>query len=187
MPSAMSLTLALTIAMLLHRIHTGDQPFPCIACGEGFRTKSELNAHNRLTHGGVNPNSSNTTIITTNTVVTSNAQQQQQQQQAQAQNQQQQQHIEVQQLQHHQGQQQQVQDVSNGNIITTIATTGQGSPDTSPRPQYACRECGSAFNSREALALHLRLHTGDKSLMTDLCALTAALPGHLFPAVNQGM
>lgn len=52
-------------------------------------------------------------------------------------------------------------------------------------PFAISRECGQAFNSREALALHLRLHTGDKSLMTDLCALTAALPGH-FLSTNQG-
>lgn len=45
------------------RLHTGDQPYPCTACGEGFRSKSELNQHNRTTHGGLNPNSANTTIV----------------------------------------------------------------------------------------------------------------------------
>lgn len=44
-------------------MHTGDQPYPCTACGEGFRTKAELNQHNRATHGGLNPNSANTTIV----------------------------------------------------------------------------------------------------------------------------
>lgn len=47
----------------IHRLHTGDQPYPCTACGEGFRTKAELNQHNRATHGGINPNSANTTIV----------------------------------------------------------------------------------------------------------------------------
>lgn len=47
----------------LNRLHTGDQPYPCTACGEGFRTKAELNQHNRATHGGLNPNSANTTIV----------------------------------------------------------------------------------------------------------------------------
>lgn len=58
-------------------MHTGDHAYPCTACGEGFRTKAELNQHNRQTHGGVNPNSANTTIVV------ASAQQQQQQQQHQ--------------------------------------------------------------------------------------------------------
>ncbi|XP_055314652.1 zinc finger protein 3 homolog isoform X36 [Sitodiplosis mosellana] len=140
------------------RLHTGDQPYPCTACGEGFRTKAELNQHNRATHGGINPNSANTTIVV------SGSQQQQMRYPV---------------LQH-QPQTVTVVSQSNNGLVTTIT-----SPETSPRPQYACRECGQAFNSREALALHLRLHTGDKSLMTDLCALTAALPGH-FLSTNTG-
>lgn len=70
-------------------IHTGDQPYPCIACGEGFRTKSELNQHNRAVHNGLNPNSSNTTILPVNRIVTTVAANQQQQVQQQQQNQQQ--------------------------------------------------------------------------------------------------
>lgn len=69
-----------------------------------------------------------------------------------------------------------------GNPNNLIATF---SGETPPRLQYACRECGSVFNSREGLALHLRLHSGDKSLINDLCALTASIPGHLLQGVNQ--
>lgn len=98
-------------------------------------------------------------------------------QQQAAQQQQQQQQIEV---QHIQQQPQTVTVVGNpNNLIATI------SGETPPRLQYACRECGSVFNSREGLALHLRLHSGDKSLINDLCALTASIPGHLFQGVNQ--
>ncbi|KAI5646626.1 hypothetical protein NE865_01560 [Phthorimaea operculella] len=45
-------------------------------------------------------------------------------------------------------------------------------------PGYPCPECGSCFNTKEALSLHVRLHAGDRTCVTDLCALTAALqPG----------
>lgn len=57
-------------------MHTGDQPYPCTACGEGYRTKAELTQHNRIQHGGLNPNSANT--IVTNAIVTTASQQQQQ-------------------------------------------------------------------------------------------------------------
>lgn len=43
------------------------------------------------------------------------------------------------------------------------------------------RECGLDFPNREALNLHQRLHTGDRTLVTDLCGLAAAFqqtPAH---------
>ncbi|XP_068148219.1 zinc finger protein 432 isoform X17 [Drosophila tropicalis] len=84
----------------------------------------------------------------------------------------------LQQPHHHPGHPQTITVVSNP--VTVSITDANGVA----RPQFVCRECGSAFNSREALALHLRLHTGDKSLMTDLCALTAAIPGHFLSTAS---
>jgi hypothetical protein len=37
-----------------------------------------------------------------------------------------------------------------------------------------CRECGDCFQNREALALHYRLHAGDRNFVADLCGLAAA-------------
>ncbi|XP_034652495.1 zinc finger protein 300 isoform X6 [Drosophila subobscura] len=146
-----------TLVSHMRRVHTGEQAHPCVSCGEGFLTKAELHQHVRAAHNGVNPNTSSATIIAN------------------------QQFIDFKQLQqphHHPGQHPQtitvVSNPGNSTLLTVSTTDANGVA----RPQFVCRECGSAFNSREALALHLRLHTGDKSLMTDLCALTAALPGH---------
>lgn len=38
-----------------------------------------------------------------------------------------------------------------------------------------CQDCGCLFNTSEALALHLKLHSGDSSLVNDLCVLTTGL------------
>ncbi|XP_017837472.1 zinc finger protein 585A isoform X16 [Drosophila busckii] len=148
-----------TLVSHMRRVHTGEQAHPCVSCGEGFLTKAELHQHVRAAHNGVNPNTSSATIIA---------------------NQQ------LQQPHHHPGHPQTITVVSNpaNSTLLTVSTTDANGV---ARPQFVCRECGSAFNSREALALHLRLHTGDKSLMTDLCALTAALPGHfLSTSLNPG-
>ncbi|XP_033254018.1 zinc finger protein 189-like isoform X17 [Drosophila miranda] len=146
-----------TLVSHMRRVHTGEQAHPCVSCGEGFLTKAELHQHVRAAHNGVNPNTSSATIIA---------------------NQQ------LQQPHHHPGQHPQtitvVSNPGNSTLLTVSTTDANGVA----RPQFVCRECGSAFNSREALALHLRLHTGDKSLMTDLCALTAALPGHFLSTAS---
>ncbi|XP_043866946.1 zinc finger protein 250 isoform X13 [Drosophila mojavensis] len=146
-----------TLVSHMRRVHTGEQAHPCVSCGEGFLTKAELHQHVRAAHNGVNPNTSSATII---------ANQQQ-----------------LQQPHHHPGHPQTITVVSNpaNSTLLTVSTTDANGVT---RPQFVCRECGSAFNSREALALHLRLHTGDKSLMTDLCALTAALPGHFLSTAS---
>lgn len=59
---------------------------------------------------------------------------------------------------------------------------------------YHFRECGLDFPNREALNLHQRLHTGDRTLVTDLCGLAAAFqqtPAHFLtpntPTTHQVM
>lgn len=70
----MNLHLQFLSYIFLSSVHTGDQPYPCISCGEGFMTRPDLNQHIRTVHGGVNPNSSNTASVPSNAVITSQQQ-----------------------------------------------------------------------------------------------------------------
>jgi len=67
---------SVSLMAIICRTHTGEASFPCLACGEGFASKAELNAHNRLVHGGLNPNAPNTTIVTNKTATVIQQQQQ---------------------------------------------------------------------------------------------------------------
>lgn len=173
------------------RQHT-DAPHACLNCGEGFRTKSELTAHQRIVHNIQPP----VRVKNTSATATSNNQGIQENQIEQHSQEMEEEHFmkqEHQQYETIQTIQEQPQQTQSYQTITMVPS---GSPSMehktiriqqhsqqnihSQSQQHVCQQCGSCFNNREALQLHLRLHTGDKGLMTDLCALTAAIPGHIF-------
>lgn len=170
--------------LVAHMKQHTDAPHVCLDCSEGFRTKSELTAHQRIVHNIQPPVRSKNATAT----ATSNSQQ------AQAiQDQVEQHEIEEEDTYlKHEPQQYEtihtIQDQHHQNYQIMVPT---GSPSSlehktiriqqqNIQSQHICNQCGSCFNNREALNLHLRLHTGDKSLMTDLCTITAAIPGHIF-------
>lgn len=169
------------------RQHT-DAPHVCLECSEGFRTKSELTAHQRIVHNIQPPvRNKHAHSQATATATTQHQQQEDQIEHHQQEieddhthylKQEQPQYETVQISQDHQNYQIMVPSGSNSSTIEhkTIRIQQQQNVQS----QHLCTQCGSCFNNREALNLHLRLHTGDKSLMTDLCALTAAIPGHIF-------
>ncbi|KAG5671163.1 hypothetical protein PVAND_001375 [Polypedilum vanderplanki] len=174
------------------RQHT-DAPHVCLECSEGFRTKSELTAHGRIVHNIQPPVRQKHASSTTTSRNQQQLEQQQQQEIEDEQEQQQQVHYlkqeqpqyETIQLQDHQNYQIMVPTASPSTVEhKTIRIQQQQPQQQNVQSQHICTQCGSCFNNREALNLHLRLHTGDKSLMTDLCALTAAIPGHIFQSGN---
>lgn len=173
------------------RQHT-DAPHACLNCGEGFRTKSELTAHQRIVHNiqpTVRVKNASATATSNNQGIQEN-QIEQHSQEMEEEHFMKQEHQQYETIQTIQEQPQQTQSYQ------TITMVPSGSPSMehktiriqqhsqqnihSQSQQHVCQQCGSCFNNREALQLHLRLHTGDKGLMTDLCALTAAIPGHIF-------
>lgn len=168
------------------RQHT-DAPHCCLNCGEGFRTKSELTAHQRIVHNIQPPvRSKNAAAAATATSNNSNVHEQEQ-------------HIEQQEIdethflkQEHQQYEtiQTIEDSHGGHTYQTITMVpSSSSPEHKTiriqqhggqQAQHVCQQCGTCYNSREALQMHLRLHTGDKNLVTDLQLLTSTIPGHIF-------
>jgi KRAB domain-containing zinc finger protein len=173
------------------RQHT-DAPHACLNCGEGFRTKSELTAHQRIVHNiqpPVRVKNASATTTSNNQSIQENQVDQHSQEMEEEQHFMKQEHQQYETIHTIQEQPQQTQSYQ------TITMVPSGSPSMEHKTiriqqhtqqnihsqnQHVCQQCGSCFNNREALQLHLRLHTGDKSLMTDLQLLTQAIPGHIF-------
>lgn len=63
--------------------------------------------------------------------------------------------------------------------------THSNTTSSSSTSMIPCLECGTPFNTPEALAVHVKLHTGDASLMDDLCNITASLHHHNTHTNNQ--
>lgn len=171
------------------RQHT-DAPHACLNCGEGFRTKSELTAHQRIVHNIQPP----VRVKNASATATSNQSMQeneieQHSQEMEEQHFMKQEHQQFETIQTIQEQPQQTQSYqtitmvpagSPSNEHKTIRIQQHSQQNIHTQSQHVCQQCGSCFNNREALQLHLRLHTGDKGLMTDLQLLTSAIPGHIF-------
>lgn len=172
------------------RQHT-DAPHACLNCGEGFRTKSELTAHQRIVHNiqpPVRVKNASSTATSSNQGIQEN-QIEQHSQEMDEQHFMKQEHQQYETIQTIQEQPQQTQSYQTITMVPsgspsmehkTIRIQQHSQQNIHSQSQHVCQQCGSCFNNREALQLHLRLHTGDKGLMTDLCALTAAIPGHIF-------
>lgn len=172
------------------RQHT-DAPHACLNCGEGFRTKSELTAHQRIVHNIQPPvRVKNATATSNNQSIQENEiEHHSQEMEEEEQHFMKQEHQQFETIQTIQEQPQQTQTYQTITMVPTGSPSGEhktiriqqhSQQNIHSQSQHACQQCGSCFNNREALQLHLRLHTGDKSLMTDLQLLTSAIPGHIF-------
>lgn len=155
------------------KFHSGERPFSCQICGESFSREEHLVMHSRF-HGGLQP------YICPDCGAG---------------------FLRKFQLVEHEREHGRVPDtcpncgkefLQKRTLLLHVRTCGLNShhhpshpPDHQPVTNNSklCKECGESFASAEGLALHMRLHVGDHSFLSDICSLAASLK----QAAGQGL
>ncbi|XP_014244247.1 zinc finger protein 600-like [Cimex lectularius] len=144
------------------KFHSGERPFSCQVCGETFTREEHLVMHSRF-HGGLQP------YICSDCGAG---------------------FLRKFQLVEHERQHGRCPDacptcgkefLQKRTLLLHVRTCGltpnphSHNLDQNTNLSKVCKECGEAFSSAEGLALHVRLHIGDHSFLSDICSLAASL------------
>ncbi|KAK9504250.1 hypothetical protein O3M35_010625 [Rhynocoris fuscipes] len=145
------------------KFHSGERPFSCQVCGETFTREEHLVMHSRF-HGGLQP------YICPDCGAG---------------------FLRKFQLVEHERQHGRCPDacptcgkefLQKRTLLLHVRSCGMNNNphnthnvDPNAALTKVCKECGEAFSSAEGLALHMRLHIGDHSFLSDICSLAASL------------
>lgn len=144
------------------KFHSGERPYSCSVCGETFSREEHLVMHSRF-HGGTQP------FVCPDCGAA---------------------FLRKFELVNHERQHGRIPEscpacgkefLQRRTLLVHVRNCGLNSSTPVHRSPYtataskACRECGETFASDEGLALHMRLHIGDHSFLSDICSLAATL------------